>query len=356
MTTSLEKLTVVELASVLAGPSAGMFFAEMGATVIKIENKCAGGDVTRSWKLSSEDNDSPVSAYFSSVNWGKQHLFLDFNDPADLQQTIELICTADVVIVNFKKGDAEKFGLSFSQLQPLNHSLIYAEISGFGEHSDRVAYDLVLQAESGFMAMNGTENSGPVKMPVALIDLLAGHQLKEGILVALLQRNETGKGARVHVGLFDSAIASLANQASNWLMTGHLPARMGSMHPNIAPYGELFRTADGKEITLAIGSDRHFKKLCAELGLDDLAGNPDYSSNQARIKNRTKLAAILSEKISNHQSAELLGKLHAQWIPAAEIKDLQTVFRDPSASRLILEEDVNGVRTRRVKSVVFKIS
>ena len=356
MKTGLESLKVIEIASVLAGPSVGMFFAEMGAKVIKLENKKTGGDVTRSWKLPEENQTSTISAYFASINWHKEYHFVDFEENEDQKKVIELIRDADVLILNFKKGDAEKFGLDYSKIHVLNPRLIYAEISGFGENSDRVAYDLILQAESGFMSMNGTEDSGPVKMPVALIDILAGHQLKEGILVGLLQRQNTGQGCRVHVSLFDSAIASLANQASNWLMAGKNPERIGSKHPNIAPYGELFTTKEGKIITLAIGSDRHFKKLCESLELAELITTSDFISNQSRVKNRKKLAEILSKKISLISSDVLIKKLNHELVPVAIIKDLKEVFQNPETSKLILEELIDGQLTRRVKSVAFTIS
>jgi crotonobetainyl-CoA:carnitine CoA-transferase CaiB-like acyl-CoA transferase len=238
---SIKELTVIELSTVLAGPSVGMFFAELGAKVIKIEHPTIP-DVTRSWKLPYEQHDVPVSAYFSSVNYGKSYLTLNLLDTDDYSNFIELIKNADILLTNFKRGDDHKLGIETKKLQQLNKRLIIGKISGFGEESDRVAYDLILQAETGFMSMNGTTDSGPVKMPVALIDILAGHQLKEGILLALMDRQLTGKGSEVSVSLYDAAVCSLANQASNFLMTGHIAKRMGSLHPNIAPYGELFQT------------------------------------------------------------------------------------------------------------------
>src|ERR1035437_2769189 len=186
---SLEKnnffkdLKVVELAGVLAGPSVGLFFAELGAEVIKIENKKTGGDVTRSWKLPEEDKNSDVSAYFLSVNFLKKHLFLDLNAESDYKKCIAQIKNADIVIVNYKKGDDKKLKLDYATLKKINSKLIYASINGFSDTDERVAYDLILQAESGFMSVNGTPESGPLKMPVALIDIIAAHHLKEAILL-----------------------------------------------------------------------------------------------------------------------------------------------------------------------------
>ncbi len=356
MANDLAHLKIIEIASVLAGPSVGLFFAEMGARVIKIENKLSNGDVTRSWKLPTEDQDNPISAYFASVNWGKEHLFLNLADEQDCLQLQGLMVDADVLITNFKYGDAEKFGLSYAILHPLFPDLIIGEITGFGSDSDRVAYDLILQAESGFMSMNGNPESGPVKMPVALIDILAGHQLKTGLMTALYQRDALKKGGcLVSVSLYDSAIASLANQATNWLMGEIVPKRMGSKHPNIAPYGELFKTKDGIIITFAIGSDRQFQQLCEVIELEELADHPNFSTNQNRVKNRSSLSSYLQDGVGKCETNYLLPLLHEKHVPVASIKNLKEVFNEASAQKLILEEDYDGIPTKRVKSVVYRI-
>jgi len=258
----LNGLKVLELASVLAGPGVGQFFAELGAEVIKVENLKTGGDVTRTWKLASEKAEDDRSAYFSSVNWGKKSLALDLTDSSGKSIVQKLAAQTDVVIASFKSGDAEKLGVAYSQLQKVNPKLIYGQITGYGSDNARVGYDAVIQAESGFMDMNGERGGSPLKMPVALVDVLAGHQLKEGLLLALLKREKTGEGSWVEVSLIQAAIASLANQASNWLVAQSLPSRQGSLHPNIAPYGESFETKDGRQVILAVGNDRQFADLC----------------------------------------------------------------------------------------------
>ncbi|MGB1104456.1 MAG: CaiB/BaiF CoA transferase family protein [Crocinitomicaceae bacterium] len=356
MLSNLSHLKVVEIASVLAGPSVGMFFAELGASVLKVENKKTGGDVTRSWKLPNEDKEAPISAYYCSVNWNKESILLDFKDPESFQLLLKHIETADLLIANFKKGDAEKFGLDYHKMKVLNSNLIYGEITGFGPDSDRVAYDLILQAESGFMSMNGTPDSGSVKMPVALIDVLAGHQLRAGMLLALYERDAQNKGgAHVQVSLYDAAVGALANQATNWLMAEHIPVRMGSQHPNIAPYGELFQTKDGKTITFAIGSDRQFKNLCKTLEAPSVAEDQRFSSNANRVTNRTALKEILESQVMKFEKDNLLETLHGLFVPVAEIKDLKAVFETPAALELVLEEKREGVFTKRVKSTVFRI-
>ncbi|MDW8288239.1 MAG: CaiB/BaiF CoA-transferase family protein, partial [Flammeovirgaceae bacterium] len=264
-------LKVIELATVLAGPAVGQFFAELGASVLKIENPKTKGDVTRGWKLPTEDDKSSLSVYFISTNWGKQTMCLDISSSEGRTRLYELVRTADVVIANYKAGDAEKLGVDYASLQAYNPKLIYGHITGYGLESKKVGYDALIQAEAGFMYMNGHPDGEPTKMPVALIDLLAAHQLKEGLLVALLMREQSGRGAYVHVSLYDAAIASLANQASNWLNAQHLPERMGNEHPNIVPYGTLFKTNDGSQIILAVGSDKQFAQLCELLNLSNLA-------------------------------------------------------------------------------------
>lgn len=265
-----ENLKVIELSSVLAGPLVGTFFAELGAEVIKIENIKTGGDVTRSWKLSTENPEESISAYYAAANYGKTSLLKNLKKDSDFQEILTLIKKSDILIANFKPGDAQKLKLDFETLRPINPSLIYGEITGFGENDPRVAYDVVLQAETGYMSMNGEHGYPPLKMPLAFIDILTAHQMKEGILCALLQRSADGKGRKVTVSLYNSAIASLANQASNWLMNKHIPKKIGSLHPNIAPYGETFQCQDGKWIVLAVGSDQQFAKLAVLLELPEL--------------------------------------------------------------------------------------
>lgn len=354
MSNFFKDLKVIEIASVLAGPSVGMFFSEIGSDVVKIENKKSKGDVTRSWKLPSEDKDATVSAYFCAVNYKKSYQHLDLTDSEDLLSVKAQINKADVVILNFKKGDDLKFGLDYESLSKDNPRLIYGTINGFGEGSERVAYDLILQAETGFMSMNGTPNSGPIKMPVALIDVLAGHQLKEGLLVALIERIKTGKGRKVSVSLYDSAVASLANQATNWLMGGHIAKPIGSTHPNICPYGELFTTANGELITFAIGSNKQFGNLCESLNLADLITDVRFKNNFSRVKNRVELEGLISAKVKGFISSELINELHKKFVPVAKINSIDEVFQSSEAKAMVLNETIAGVKTQRVKTVVFK--
>lgn len=346
-------LKIIDISTVLAGPSVATFFAELGAKVIKVENPTIP-DVTRSWKLASEDKNSSVSAYFSSINFCKEYIQLDLKIEKDYKAFLELISDSDILISNFKYGDEEKLLVSDEVLRTINPKLIRGKINGFGTESDRVAYDLILQAETGFMSMNGTPESGPVKMPVAMIDVLAGHHLREGLLVALLERQSTGKGRTVSVSLYDAAISSLVNQASNYLMVNKIPQRIGSLHPNIAPYGEIFETKDNSLITFAIGSDNHFRKLCEFLELHSLISDERFISNIKRVENRGELKEILQEKIGQLETDLILKKMDEEHVPAGKIRDLKEVFMDPSASALIREEVIDGKETKRITSIAFK--
>lgn len=329
-------LKVIELAGVLAGPSAGLFFAELGAKVIKVENPKTGGDVTRTWKLKTEEPEEPGSAYFWSVNAFKEFVSLDLSTQKGLEILYDLVKTADVVIANYKKGDAEKLKVDYTTLKKLQPKLIYASITGFGD-TVRSAYDLILQAESGFMSMNGEPNSNPLKMPVALIDILAGHHLKEAILLSLLKLYKQGEGSHVSVSLFDSAVASLANQATNWLIAGHLPKATGSLHPNIAPYGELFETKDKQKITFAIGSNKQFKHLCEIIRYKQLAADPRFALNQGRVSNRAELYALLYDYVRQLSFKELYAQCLEFDVPIGKIRDLKEVFELPEAQAMLRE-------------------
>lgn len=355
--TFFQDLKIVELASVLAGPAVGMFFAELGAKVIKIENKKTGGDVTRRWRLPSESSEGDYSAYYNSVNYGKEVLMLDLGDEEDRETALSLIAEADVVISNFKHASAAKMGLDYENTKKINPTVIFAHLSGYGEGDNRPAFDVILQAEAGFLFMCGEPHREPVKMPVALIDILAAHQLKEGILIALLNRYKTGKGGLVTTSLLESAIASLANQATNYLMANHIPQRMGSQHPNIAPYGDIFYTKDEKPLVLAVGTEKQFQGLCAALEMMNLGEHPNFKTNALRVKNRAELKTILLPMFSKYTRSELLERFEVQQVPGGSVQNMHEVFATEKARAMILEDEMpDGTRGRRVQTVAFRIS
>ena len=349
-----EGLKVVELASVLAGPAVGMFFSELGAEVIKFENKATNGDVTRSWKLSNEVNEHNESAYFHAVNWGKQHFFVDFSDATDIASIQKAIEDCDVVITNFRGDSATKNQLDYAYLSKLNPKLIYCNLTGYGENSDRPAYDIVLQAETGYLSMNGLDENNLCRMPVAFIDILAAHQMKEGILLAYIERLRTGKGRKITVSLYDAAIASLANQATNWLIAHHIPMPMGCQHPNIAPYGDLMLCKDGKQIVLAIGANNQFEKLLLVLDLNDYKNDIRFKNNDDRVVHRSALVSLLKTKFIQKDATIWMDLILKANIPAGIVKTMDEVFADSAAQKLLLTSKTNEIEYQKVRTVVFE--
>lgn len=350
----LKNLKVIELANVLAGPNVGMFFAELGAQVIKIENTRTNGDVTRQWKLPQENPDSPFSAYYCCTNWGKKVMFKNLTEEKDNQEVRELIREADIVITNFKQRFAQDTKMDYDSLSVENPGLIYAHLASGLTPPDTPAFDVVLQAEAGILFLNGHPGQPPVKMPLPLIDLLAAHQLKEGILLALLERETTGKGALVTTSLLEAALASLVNQATNFLMVHQIPQPLGSKHPNIAPYGDTFLCKDGKPIVLAAGTQKQFKVLCETLGMGQLAADARYATNTDRLAHRKDLVQELDAKIKTWNRNELLEKLLHNGVPAGSIRNMKEVFELQKAQDMILEETLpDGTLSRRVRSVAF---
>jgi len=345
----LDDLVVLELASVLAGPSVGQFFAELGATVLKIENPRTDGDVTRRWRAPNREPDGEHrdrSAYFCCCNAGKQSLALNLSTGDGQALLHELVGDADVVLASYRPGTAATLGADYETLSDINPALIYGHVTGYGPDRTRAGYDAVIQAESGFMHMNGPADGPPTKLPVALMDVLAAHQLKEGVLVALLNRERGGDGAYVPVSLFQAAVSGLANQATNWLVAGHSPQRMGSAHPNIAPYGTSYSTADDQSIVLAVGTDRQFAALCDILGRPDLADDPRFATNADRVDHRDALTQILNAQIGRFEAEDFLRALHEHNVPAGKVRDVPAVFDQPTARAMILnsEDDLSSLR------------
>jgi crotonobetainyl-CoA:carnitine CoA-transferase CaiB-like acyl-CoA transferase len=257
--------------------------------------------------------------------------------------------------VNFKEGDDRKFRLTAEDIHTLQPNAIYASLKGFQSDADRIAYDVVLQAECGFMFMNWNASSGPLKMPVALIDVIAAHQLKEGILCALILRSKTGKGSVVRTTLEESALSALVNQASNYLMEGQVAQAQGSLHPNIAPYGETFRCSDGKQLVLAVGSDSQFRQLSEVLRIPDLPNDQRFASNHQRVIHREILASLLATSFQAKPCAEWVEELTKKSIPVGAIRSMNEVLSGEVAKRMIREELIDGHHTSRLSSVAFKM-
>ncbi|QKG58834.1 CoA transferase [Hymenobacter sp. BRD128] len=348
-------MRVLELAAVLAGPQVGQFFAELGADVLKIEPPT--GDVTRTWRTPGDAPDSSVSAYFAASNWGKASLVLDLTEPEAQAALHRLATEADVLLLSYKPGDAEKLGVGYAALSAANPRLIYAHLTGYGPASPRVGYDAVLQAETGFMHLNAASPADPPqKMPVALIDLLAAHQLKEGILTALYQREKTGRGALLSVSLLDSALASLANQGATWLVTGHDPRPLGSGHPGIVPYGTVYRTADGQRLVLAIGTDAQFRQLCLVLMRPRWADEPRFATNPARVRHRAALEELLLVRIAELNGATLLHELARLGVPAGAVRTVGEALSQEAAQAMLLPPQSPAFPFAGLRTVAFRSS
>ncbi len=351
-----EGLVIIEIASVLAGPLAGSFFAELGAEVIKIENKKTGGDITRKWKNNLEDEKSQISAYYASANTYKKSIFLDFTIKEDYSEFVQYIKGADIVISNYQKKIAEKLGVDYNTVKEVNPKIIYAQLNAFEYDDPRPGYDMVMQAEAGYLSMSGTVEGESTKIPVAMMDILASHQIRASILMALIKR-ERGDytGQRIDISLYKSALSGLANQASNYLMTGYIPKKMGTLHPNIAPYGEILKTKDGGEILLAIGSDEQFKKLGKTLSFTKKETNT-FMTNKKRIQNRNSLNALLNRKSQEMTCGKLIKSLRKSSIPFAQIKDLKQVFSSETAKEMVIKETIEGIELLKVKNIGFKFN
>jgi crotonobetainyl-CoA:carnitine CoA-transferase CaiB-like acyl-CoA transferase len=320
----LEDVVVLDLSRVLAGPYCTQLLADLGATVWKVEPPA--GDETRKWGPPFVAGES---SYYLSVNRNKHGLAIDLKDARGRDLVGRLAERADVLVENFKTGDLQRYGLGYPELSERNPGLVYVSITGYGQSGPRAhepGYDVAVQAASGLMAMTGEQAGDPVKLGVAWVDVLAGVHAATGILAALHERRRTGRGRRLDLSLFDVALASMVNQAQSALLTGEAPRRLGSAHPSIVPY-QSFRASDG-ELVLAVGNDGQFERLCHVLGLAELAGDPDYASNEARVRNREKLIAAISKVLARDGRDAWLRKLREAKVPAAPVNTLPEALAD----------------------------
>ncbi len=343
----LEGLKVVELARVLAGPWAGQALADLGAEVVKVESP--EGDDTRRWGPPwIEREGDRTAAYFYAANRGKSSVVANFATPEGQETVRALVAEADILIENFKVGGLAKFGLDYASLKELNPRLIYCSITGFGQDGPRASqpgYDFMIQGLSGLMSITGEKGGEPMKVGVAVTDVVTGLYATIGILAAVEQRHRTGRGQQIDMSLLDSATALLANQAMNYLATGTSPGRLGNAHPNLVPYDAL-PVADG-HVIVAVGNDRQFAALCEMLGLGMLADNPKFATNAARIENRDLVMGILAEATAQWERAPLLKALGEVGVPAGPINDIAETFADPqlrARGMQIAPEGVPGVR------------
>ncbi|MGQ0669414.1 MAG: CaiB/BaiF CoA transferase family protein [Actinomycetota bacterium] len=331
----LRGLRVVDLSRVLAGPLCTMILADLGADVVKIERPGVGDD-TRHWGPPFVGDDA---AYFLSLNRNKRSVALDLSEPEGVRAAGMLARGADVVIENFRPGLMARFGLDYETLLSENPRLVYCSLTAFaegsGEEPSRPGYDIIAQALSGLMSVTGERGGGPVKVGVALLDVITGLYAAIGILAALRGRAETGHGRRITVSLFDASVAALVNQAANYLMGGIVPGPLGTEHPNIVPY-RVFDSAD-RPFVLAAGNDRLFERTCEVIGRPDLAADPRFATNEARVRNRETLVPLLQDIFQTRPAAEWLALLEAKAVPCAPVRRLDEVFASPEGRAMVQE-------------------
>ena len=326
----LAGVRVLDLSRVLAGPWAGQMLADYGAEVIKVERPGVGDD-TRTWGPPWwGEGDQRVAAYFLCANRGKRSVAIDIASAEGISQIKQLVADADVLIENYKVGQLAKYGLDATSLQALNPRLIYCSITGYGQQgplSHKAGYDFAIQAEAGLMSITGEKGGEPQKVGVAVTDLMTGVYATTAILAALHERNTTGLGRHIDASLFDVQVAMLANQASNELVGHTHPTRMGNAHPNIVPY-QVFPTRDG-HMVLAVGNDGQFERFCLAAGHPEVATDPAYKTNPARVQNRQTLVPMLTTWTMQRDTAEWGQLLDGASVPCSPILDVEQVMKHP---------------------------
>ena len=350
----LHGVRVIELARILAGPWAGQLLADLGADVIKVENP-DGGDDTRKWGppfVTGHDGENLSAAYYHSCNRGKRSIALDFSTPEGSEIVRKLVADADVLIENFKLGGLKKYGLDYESLKKINPKLVYCSITGFGQsgpYAPRAGYDFIVQGMSGLMSITGPAGGEPQKVGVAVTDIFTGLYSVIAIQAGLRHAEATGQGQHVDMALFDTQMSVLANQNLNYLVSGNPPVQMGNAHPNIAPY-EVLPVKDGHFI-LAVGNDGQFQKFCAVVGLENIATDPLFATNSARVANRVALREKMVAALAGFGREELLALLEKAGVPASPINNIGQAFADPQAIARGMRMDLDDGRGNALPSV-----
>ena len=313
----LDGLIVADFSRVLAGPYCSMLLANMGATVIKVESP--QGDDTRTWTPPTKND---VATYYMSINRNKKSLVLDFSSEEDRTVGLELIKRADIFIENFKTGGLKKFGFDFDSVITLNPELIYLSISGFGtaEGAWLPGYDLIVQAVSGLMSLTGDPNGPPFRAGISVFDVMAGLHGLIGVLTALHQRENTGRGQHVEVNLLSSAMSGLVNQTAAYAAAGEIPFRMGNAHPSLFPY-EALPTKD-RDLIIAAGNDKQFRALCKVLEIESVADDSRFTANSDRTANREQLRPLLLARLAEWAADDLFIALNKVGVPCGPINSI----------------------------------
>jgi crotonobetainyl-CoA:carnitine CoA-transferase CaiB-like acyl-CoA transferase len=336
---------VLDLSRILAGPWASQLLADLGAEVIKIERPGQGDD-TRGWGPPYMPDESGTatseSAYFHGANRGKQSVCIDISSKQGQELIIQLVAKCDVLIENFKVGGLKKYGLDYASLKAINPNLVYCSITGFGQtgpYRERAGYDFMIQAMGGLMSVTGEQEGEPMKVGVALSDVMTGLYAANAIQAALIHRMRGGEGQHIDLALLDVQVATLANQSMNYLASGSNPQRLGNAHPNIVPY-QAFQTADGYLI-LTVGNDIQFARFCDLAGRPELADDERFETNRNRVKNRDALIPYLIEIMLTQSTDTWLEQLNQQGIPCGPIASIDQVFDNPQVRHrgMLLELD-----------------
>jgi crotonobetainyl-CoA:carnitine CoA-transferase CaiB-like acyl-CoA transferase len=349
---ALHGITVLDLTRVLSGPYCAMMLGDMGARVIKVEQPGKGDD-TRGWGPPFIDGES---AYFLSINRNKESITLDFKQPEGRAVLERLIGMADVVVENFRPGTLTKLGLDYASLAPTHPRLIYCSISGYGQTGPRrreAGYDAVMQGEGGLMSITGTPDRPPVRLGVAIADIVTGMFAAQGVTTALFARERTGRGQLVDVAMLDSVIALLTYQAGIYFATDSAPPRLGNRHPTIVPY-ETFTAADG-EFVLAVGNDEQWRRFCVEAGFPE---DERFATNRLRVVNYDDLKPRLAAVLRTRTRDEWITRFKAAAVPCGSVRDLQEVFADPQveARSMVAEVEHAVAGVLKVLGTPLKLS
>jgi glutaryl-CoA transferase len=351
----LKGVRVLDLTRVLAGPYCTMFLGDLGAEVVKVEQPGVGDD-TRGWGPPFSGGES---AYFLCINRNKKSLTVDLKSEDGVALVRRLAECADVLIENFRPGAMDRLGLGEKELRAANPKLIYASLSGFGADgpmSDVPGYDLIVQAWGGLMSITGTQESGPLKVGVAIIDLVAGLMLGKAIAAALFAREKLGVGQKIDTSLLEAEVASLINAGSNYLVGGMMPGRWGNAHPTIVPY-QSFQTADGF-LVLGVASETIWQRFCPAIGKPGLAADPRFAKNANRVENRTALIGLLAELFRGRDTASWLKLLQEADVPCAPVQTIDQVFAAPQVRhrQMLVEVDHPTAGTVRMAGIPVKFS
>ncbi len=351
----LAGLTVLDLTRVLSGPYCTMLAADMGARVIKIEHPTRGDD-TRAWGPPFLEGES---AYYLSINRNKESVALDFTTPDGRAALDALIARADIIVENFRPGTLDARGLGYADLSRKHPGLIYVSISGFGQtgpRRDEAGYDAMIQAEGGLMSITGTPDGPPVRLGVAVADIMAGMFAFQGLLLALIARSTSGKGQHVDIALHDAVTSLLTYQAGRFFATEASPERLGNRHATIVPYN-TFDTAEGV-LVLAVGNDDQFQRFCAVAELPAAAKDPRFLTNAGRVEHHDDLQAILAPRLLTRSAADWVAALRNAGVPCGAVRSVGEALTDPQSIARAMVETVDHptIGPIRVLGVPVKLS